>query len=160
MYAIEIYGHATKTEIKKLQTIQNKVLRALFGIDRKHHTELMYRELGVPTVDTLFRFRSLLMFFQLIRQKVQHTSSLSIHSVLSSYCTQMTHKYHTREKSNVDLKFNRASFTSSSSFKLFLLWNSLPVDIKTAEAYASFKKLLYEHVMLSKWKLSGKSHSA
>ena len=141
LYAIELFGNATKTTIKGLQTIQNKALRVLYDYPRLYSTKEMYKELNILKIKPLFMYRATIMMDKLIKQ----TATLNIHNTLRDYCTQMDHKYYTRKKDNFNLKFDRPSFTSSNSFRLFMLWNDIPTDIKISQSITSFKNELYSY---------------
>jgi hypothetical protein len=135
LYGIELYGSASKSVIKPLQVIQNKALRALFNYDKYYSASKLYLELGLQDVNTLFKIRASIM----LKSLYDHPSTLNVHQILKSYCTTTNHKYNTRDKKIVNLKFNKPSFTSSHTFNLFLLWNSIPSDIKKIDSKNVFK---------------------
>jgi hypothetical protein len=145
LYAIELFGNASKTTIKGLQTIQNKALRALYGYPRLYSTKDMYKELKILKIKPLFMYRATILMDKLIKQ----TATLNIHFTLKEYCTQMEHKYYTRKKDNFNLKFDRPSFTSSNSFRLYVLWNDIPTDIKNSQSVTTFKNDLYSYFLNS-----------
>ena len=153
MYAIEIYGNVPKSSIKSLQTLQNRAIRCLFGFPRLYPTKTMYAQLNIFKIDTLFSFRASLLLYRLMKQ----TDFLNVHTVLKSYCAPVAHKYPTRKKANFNLKYKRPSYTTSCSFKLFLLWNIISSEIKSAVSYCQFRKLLtkYYQYFLYSMKLPG-----
>jgi hypothetical protein len=60
LYCLEIYGTANSTLIKKMQTTQNKAVRALFAYSKYYPTDNMYKELKLEIV---FRIQASVFIF-------------------------------------------------------------------------------------------------
>lgn len=140
-YGIEIYGNTTNSDMKHLQIVQSKALKALFGYPRLFPTLKLYKELNFHQIVTLYKYRASILLDRILNQK---EFSLNIQTSIKSYCSPMEHKYDTRKKLNFNLRYDRPSYTSSHTFKLFLLWNSIPPDIKSAASQISFKSSLLQ----------------
>ena len=52
-YGIEIYGSAGITELKRIQTLQNKLLKVLLNKDYQYSTNLLHSELNILKVTIL-----------------------------------------------------------------------------------------------------------
>ena len=132
-----------------MQTIQNKALRSLFGYHSLSSSTEMYKNLKLMKIKSLHKYRSAILINKLMKE----SETLNIHKTLKEYCTPMIHKYGTRQKSNFKLQYNRSSYTSSNSFKLFLLWNSIPMFIKQNCNSHAFKSEIYTY-LLENWILN------
>jgi len=143
LYGIELYGNASNIALKKIQTIQNSALKSLFGYSRLSSSSKMYKELKIMKIKTLYRYRSALLINKLLKE----TETLNIHRKMKEYCTPMKHKYSTRQKTNFNLKFDRPSYTNSSSFKMFLLWNDIPMKIKQGSDSQVFKANIHTYML-------------
>jgi hypothetical protein len=147
LYGVELYGTSSKANISSLQILQNKTLKALFGYPRLYPTQNMYKQLGILDINTLFKIRASLFMKTLLSQP----DSLNIHYIIKEYCSPMgiTHKYDTRDKLMFNLKFEKISYTLSSTFKILLVWNSIPAEIKKMNSYTAFKCSVYKLFFLS-----------
>lgn len=146
LYGIELYGTADQSTIKHLQIIQNKAIKALFQYDRYHSTDLLFAKLGIRKINIVFKIRATCMLKVLLEQPAY----LNVHNVLRSYCSPIEHKYPIRDKKMLYLTYEKPSFTSSNTFGLFLLWNSIPAHIKNINSYMAFKKCVTHHFATAK----------
>jgi hypothetical protein len=55
-YGIEIYGHASEYLINRLQKVQNKVIKVIFGTNLKKSTSLLYKEYKILKFKELRNF--------------------------------------------------------------------------------------------------------
>lgn len=141
LYGIELYGNSNKMNIHGLQIIQNKALKALFGYHMQYPSQKLYSELKINNINVLFKIRTSLLIKTLLSQP----ASLNVHCLLKEYCTPVgaVHSYSTRDKLNFNLKFEKISFTMSTTFKMLLIWNSIPSEIKRKSPLAAFKHSVY-----------------
>jgi hypothetical protein len=136
MYGIELYGHASKSVLKPLQIIQNKAIKSLFAYPYDYPSKLLFNELRIVNIKTMYKIRAATMVNALLTQpRIQN-----IHLLITEYCTLMSHKYNTRDKNKFNLKYKKPSYSQSDSFKLFLLWNSIPVYIRDLNNILLFKQ--------------------
>jgi hypothetical protein len=82
----------------------------------------------------VFKIRTLLLLWQLQHQP----AGLNIHSLFSSPDSHFSHKYNTRKKQNFKLQFKSSSHVASLTFKLLLLWNNIPSNIRSLGSLKSF----------------------
>jgi hypothetical protein len=144
LYGIELYGNTSKSNIQSLQVIQNKALKALYGYNRHSTTKKLYMELGFNDISSVFKIRASI----LLKRLLEETESLNVHHIVKSYCNFAEHKYSLRDKKAISLKFEKPSFTSSNTFKLFLLWNSLPMQIRNVKSFRLFNVNIKNHLKI------------
>jgi hypothetical protein len=126
LYGIELYGFANQKTIRTIQTIQNKAIRCLFNYHKTYHRDDMYSETKILNITKLHKYRTALTIKKILEQDETH----EIHKHLQRLSMDNQHSYNTRNNHNMQLHYTKASFTSSSFFKLMLLWNSLPANIR------------------------------
>jgi hypothetical protein len=143
LYGIELYGNGNDTSLSELQTLQNRAIKALFGYPRLFCTTKLYQELGIKQIRPLFKMRASLFLWSVLNKP----PSFHIQSSFQCLLAKDTHKYPLRDKNKFNLSFNCSTFTSSSTFKLILLWNEIPPQIKKASQFSHFKSQLYKHYM-------------
>jgi hypothetical protein len=144
LYGIELYGNTSKSNIQSLQVIQNKALKALYGYNRHSTTKKLYMELGFNDISSVFKIRASI----LLKRLLEETESLNVHHIVKSYCNFAEHKYSLRDNKAISLKFEKPSFTSSNTFKLFLLWNSLPMQIRNVKSFRLFNVNIKNHLKI------------
>ena len=142
LYAVECYGCGRLSALKKLQVVQNKALKALFGFPKLYSSIVLYKELGIMDVTTRHQYRAALLILCLLKE---NGSKLNIYSTVKSSLQLTSHKYSTRDKQLFNLKFNRQTHTSGLTFKYQLNWNILPTSIRNLTSITSFKKELILH---------------
>jgi hypothetical protein len=140
LYAVELYGWASASALSEVQVVQNRIIKALFKYPRLYPTEDLYKELGINKIGPISQIRSSIFMWNILNQ----TPSLNIHDVIIKCCSLMSHQYSTRDKMKFNLSFNKQSYTCSTSFKLFLLWNSIPAYTKTSKSLSTFKASVYD----------------
>jgi hypothetical protein len=134
-YGIELYGNAKPIHLKKVKILQNKALKALFNLDRKYPTKELYQKLNILSFNSTFQINSSVMLWKLIKLPVE----VNAYKLFSNKDSMITHKYETREKNKFNLMFQRPSYTTSNTFKLHLLWNNLPANIKEIDSFILYK---------------------
>jgi hypothetical protein len=138
LYAIELYGNAPDTILNALQIVQNKAIKSLFQFPRFFPTEALYKELQIANIKTLYKTRALSLLWILLNE----ASTLNLQYVIKELFTNVTHRYQFRDNKNFNISFKKPSFISSSTMKLFTLWNSLPTEVKVQTSFIKFKEAL------------------
>lgn len=141
LYGIELYGSTSKALTDVIQVIQNKAIKALFGYPRLFNTQKLYHELHLSKITPLFKIRTTMLIWNLLNT----CHNLHVHYTLTQVCTLMSHPYPTRDKLKFKLDFQKVSFTSSFSFKLLLLWNALPANLKSITSHTRMKDAILEY---------------
>lgn len=145
LYGLEVFGNTSKTALKKLQTLQNRAVKALFRLPKLYPSIEIINTLGIQSINTLFLVRASLMLWKIHKLLIHY----NIHVIFINPTTQFGHKYNTRGQSDFKLAFNKSSFTSSISFQLFLLWNTLPSHIKEENSFCKYKIQISKHFLSS-----------
>ncbi len=145
LYGIEVYGNAKQTHLKKIQTLQNRALKALFHLDRRYPSQKLYQDLGVLNLESSFHINSSLILWKLVKLPVE----LHVYEFYKNKNKIVTHKYATREKGNYNLMFHRSAYTTSNTFKLLLLWNQLPSKLKEIDSFTDYKHNIHKHFAVS-----------
>lgn len=149
LYGILGWGSASKTTLKPIQILQNKVLRLMNKTTWKDHTEnnVLYQKFELLKVDDIYRLE-LGKFMYLYQTK-------ALPKVFETYFLDLTqaHNHNTRAKSNNNyflpsIKTN--SGKNSIRFHGVQLWNKLPVTLKHY-SFHCFKKA-YAEMLLKQYK--------
>ena len=94
-YGLEIYGHTTKSNLKKLQVLQNKALKVLFNKDWFTSTNLLHKQLNLLTIIDMFNESLLHTVFSQRRNLLPKTfdnyfiSRHSIHNIPTRYSNKI-----------------------------------------------------------------------
>jgi hypothetical protein len=65
LYGLVVYGNAAITDIKPLQTLQNKALKALYKLPRLHPSKDLEKQFCVLKINELFNIRASLLLWLL-----------------------------------------------------------------------------------------------
>jgi hypothetical protein len=133
-YGIELYGNAGKKYLNTLQRVQNKAVKALFNIDQRFSTNQLYACTNILNIEASYKLRSGLLLWKLNQHNKFNINSMLLENNI------LNHIYNTRSNLvNFNLQFQRRSFTSTNTFKMMLLWNEIPTDIKKSNTYGRFQ---------------------
>ncbi len=53
-YGIEVYGASSKSYLRKIQVIQNRILKTLYNKDWYTHTNILHKELNLLQIQDIF----------------------------------------------------------------------------------------------------------
>ena len=133
-YCINIYGHASETNINKIQVLQNRAARLILQADWYTHGQDMLNELCWMNVkQRLFYHTGLLMY------KVMHNIAPSYLKIFSERET----RYSLRSEGNDILNVPQPHSNMCKQSFLYhgsVVWNSLPSSIREMPNIGSFKK--------------------
>ena len=139
-YGLEVYGHTSKTNINKIQKLQNKILKILFNKDWYTPTLALHKELNLLQVQEIF-YQSLLTLVHKQRKKL-------LPEMFNDY-------FHTRnELNNINVrtsnKLNVIKTNTSQGDKMLktkgaYLYNSLPDSIISINNTNNFKNKVKQH---------------
>ena len=143
-YCPVIWSAANKSDLNKLQIVQNRAARLALHCSTRTNIECMHTRLAWLTVEQKL-ICSLLTFFRNIT--VNQTPDYFHNQVLKS---ANTHNYNTRNASNGHLtlpapKTNNQKHTVI--YRAISFWNPLPPHIKHTQNKLSFKIALKAHVL-------------
>ena len=143
-YCPIIWSAATKTELKKLQLVQNRAARLALNCSIRTIISYMHSCLSWLTVEVKLHF-SLLMFFRNV--KFKHVPQYFFEQL--AYLTDI-YDHHTRNASSGHLVQPTQSnhlMKYTVIYRAIKLWNALPPHISSKQNKLSFKKLLKAHLM-------------
>ena len=144
-YGIEIYGLASSSQIKKIQTIQNKSLKILFNKDYLTPTLSLHKDLNLLLVNDIHKL-SLLKFVKKHQQN-------ELPQIFNNYfiTNNNIHSHFTRQHKALHVTLNQTrnnskNFTHSSISS----WNEIPSAIKTSKTLNTFSKRT-KHYFIDKY---------
>lgn len=142
-YGLVIYGTATATRLKKLQTLQNKSIKAVYRLPILFSTKDLYcyeNNLVLP-INILYKFQLSLYMYK----------TLNVSSALSNikfHCT--SHTYSTRNWNRINYHHIKSEFGRKSiTFLGPYIYNQIPEDIKKSETIFKFKKFAKNYYNLN-----------
>ena len=128
-YGIEVYGTDSNKKIRKLQTLQNKLLKVLTKSNYRHSTDKLHKDLEILKVKDLYK--SSLHHF------VYNCVKGSPINPFKNYFAHRSDQHDYNLRNNDDLNRRNVSLNigqSTTQFTGATLWNDLPdnlTDIKT-----------------------------
>ena len=139
-YGIEIYGSASKTQLSRLQTMQNKLLKVLTKQNRLYSTDALHRDLKILKVEHIYQ-QSVLRF-------VHNCVIESPIEVFENYFTSRDHVHGHNTRGSHNLVTHRARSQMGQKTTHYTgakLWNNLGQEIINAPSKYSFKKRIFKH---------------
>ena len=141
LYGIEIYAKAADIHLNKLCKLNNKILRILLKQNKRSPVAELYTAFNTLPIPILHNQ----LILQFVQKCLYHSHCLPI--IFQNYFTfnKQVHRHHTRNFSNLHI------FSSSSNigkkcttFCGSVLWNALPVDLKSYLSVYTFRKKVKE----------------
>lgn len=143
VYGLEVYGSSIKSQLSKVQIMQNKLLKILFNKDRQYSTTQLHQELGLLLVHDLHKF----LLLKFIYTTIKGTSIDNFKNYFVS--RRMTHNHGTRTAGNIEVDRVRNNYGRQRvHFLCATLWNELDESIKNASSLHVFKRALKELLIL------------
>ena len=142
-YCLCVWGSTSKTQMSRLQKLQNFAARVTIGGIRKHeHVTPLYDKLGWLRMDEKFLFDICLLVYK-IKHRVLPEWLFSLPTVNQ----RRNEAINTR---NQDYYFVRRTFTDIGTRAITVLgprsWNVLPASMKQCPNMSNFKSLLSNHL--------------
>jgi hypothetical protein len=144
LYGIEIYANTKATHLDKLIKLNNRILRILQHRQRLFPVRDLYVAFNTLAIPDLHDFQLL----NLVHKAMHHRNLLP--TVFSDYFVSNVSLYYhdTRAKTNIHIHRANTTFGQRSiKYKGSLLWNNLPIDLKTIESVRQFKRKV-QHLFL------------
>ena len=141
-YGIEIWGGTSKTNIKRLQTMQKKAIRKVFNKPPSTHTKDLFTIANIPNVTQLMDICTL-NYTKSCRSPdtPNNVRSLYENRQRIERCTRST------EENIVDIPYtNKQYVLNQIQIRSGNLWNRIPNEIKSLER-KKFKKFIKKYVM-------------
>lgn len=138
-YLIEVYGSAPKTNMKKLQTSQNKLIKLLFHFHYLTPTTEIYKKTGLMSLAQIYKYNTCVLVHKILKK--------SIHTHISFKIKSQTQKRSLRRPYDIQLPSPRTNYGKKNiTYEGAQLFNKLPNDIKRTESLFSFKKKLKHYI--------------
>ena len=145
-YGLEVYGHASKTNMQKLQILQNKSLKILFNEDWYTPTFQLHKELLqlLKLVDN---------FNHSILQIVYMQRNNLLPSIFDDYFIMRSqiHRRQTRFAHQLNIIYAKSNYGNNTlRYKGTKLYNNLPEEFKqTSSLEKNFKRKVKKHYIES-----------
>ncbi|CAH2109003.1 unnamed protein product [Euphydryas editha] len=134
-YLIEIWGSASKTKIKELQILQNKIVKVLFNYDFMTSTDIIYKETKIMNIYQLYYFNTLILIYKILTKKIHCQIKFIRHHKMPRYSLRRHNKLVTpKARTNYGKK--------TITFEGAQLFNNLPDHVKVADSITIFKRRL------------------
>ena len=132
-YGILCWGNAAQIYLKRLQIMQNKILKIMTFAKIHDHVTPLFEQLKIINLDKIYIFNSLKFMRKVKLSLVPFT--------ISQLYTQPSHSHDTRYRShNFDISSFRSNHGKMAPSRITsYLWSALPDDMKSLPL-SSFKK--------------------
>ena len=141
-YGIEIYGTAKNNTLKKLQTIQNKLLKVLTKREYRFNTNLLHTSINILKVEDIHK-HALLQF-------VYKTHIKKTIPNFEDYFTTRGEQHGLNLRNNADLdavQFFREHGRSTVQRTGSVLWNQISEETKASVSIGVFKNNLFDELI-------------
>lgn len=140
LYLIEIWGSAAKTSLKKLQILQNKIIKTIFNYNFRSSTSKIYRETNLMNIKQLYIYNTCIFIYKTINKKIRTEIQFNKRPKVGRPCTRRA-SYIVLPKTRT--KYGRTSVTYEGA----RLFNKLPSVIKNIDSLNGFKKRLTNYIL-------------
>lgn len=136
-YMVEVWGSTPKSNLQRLQTAQNKLVKILFGFDRLTHTPIIYNKTGIYNIKQTYILKVCITIYKILN-KIHHTE-ISL--------KQKDTSYGLRNAKHIQLNQPRTNYGKRcllyDGVKIF---NDLPNVIKNSESIKIFKNKIKDYL--------------
>ena len=143
-YGIEVYGNAPNKYLKRVQVLQNKILKTLFNKPWDMSTIDLHHELELLKVCDVFKMR--------ISQFVFKSRKKLLPNIFNDYyhLVNEVHDYETRDASELYVKRSRtATGAKSAKIRGAQIFNDIPSEVKNCSTPSSFNAAMKKHFIQS-----------
>ena len=135
-----VWANTSKTNVRKLQKIQNFAARILTGTRKYEHITPVLNDLRWLSVPAMLAFYDAILIFKCLR-------GLAPKYLSSRFNTRASvHGRNTRNKNKLDIPaFNTAAGQRTFIYRAVKCWNTLPEEIIKCESLHSFKSKAKSH---------------
>ena len=142
-YGIETWGSSSRTVLNKLCNAQNKCLKLIAG-EVFLDIDVMYKVLNVFPFNVVYEYFTAVKFFR------YNTLCEDIYFNRRITSCQVDHGRLTRFKADLLLtcpSFTKSLYYSSFLYRSIILWNELPLFIRSLNSLVSFKRELRQFLL-------------
>lgn len=138
-YLLPVWGTCGTVNFNRAQTIQNKIIKILFSIDRLTHTSDLYKMVNIFDIHKLLELEQCKHVYKVINKKQKCNTQIIFADSIHSYNTrQCDNIYQFNVHSNRGLN-NPISQACGS-------YNRLPDVLKNCNIFPKFVRLLNSHI--------------
>lgn len=137
-YLTPIWSSASTSTLNKLEVIQYKSLRIIYGYNRLHTRVELYNKNILP-LTKIIMYNLLILTYCLKNNMIKHNFEITYrHNV---------HHYSTRRRSHINIPSSSTDTgLTSILYRGFSTFNNLPSNIKHCNQISIFKKLLLNYI--------------
>lgn len=132
-YCISILFSCNKTDISRLQILQNKVMRIILNCDKTTSIRCMLHRLGWLSVDKMVEKATMCLIFKITKNILP--------SYLRNFLSKRSdiHSYSTRTREHFNTNYTKLSMVKKSLFyNGTCIFNNLPTEIKNSSTVHEF----------------------
>ncbi len=140
-YGVLLWGSASKTSLKPIETMQKKDLRIIANTSWDAHTNILFNELKILKFIDIFKY-------QLAKFAYKPTIQLFVPPIMYPNRNIDIHPYNTRHNNLLHSEFTRTK-TLQDSFliKGQKYWNTLPPNLTDCITIERFLSQLKQHLL-------------
>ncbi len=139
-YGIEVYGRATQTLLKRVQTQQNRALKILYRLDYLTPTIKLHTDLNLLLVKDIYKCS--------IAKFVYKQQNNLLPNIFNKYIIKNTniHNYNTRQMLHVP-HITKQIGKYKTEYQGVVIWNALPKNIVQSKSVKGFHKKIKKYVI-------------
>lgn len=135
-YLVEIWGSASKTNLKPLQTAQNKLIKTLFQYDYLTPSSTLYEKTKLMDINKTYIYYSCILVRKILKKEIHTNITFNPKNINPQ-------KSRLRNANNIILRPPRTNYGKHNiTYESAQTYNKLPSNIKDATNLLTFKKLL------------------
>lgn len=140
-YLLPVWGMCGSTIYNKMQVLQNKILKVIYGYDRRAHTNALYGELNVWKLDKLLEFEQCKLIYKIINKQQKCNTKIVF--------SNEVHEYETRAQNNIYQIYTRSDIGLRNPIvSASRTYNRLPQCNKSINNFNLFVTKLRHHLDL------------
>ena len=142
IYGIVIYGACRDSLMKKVQVLQNKLLKVLYKLPFRTDTNVMHKDLDILKVKDIYKYQ----IQKFVYESLNKTCIVQFHDYYSY--NNNVHQMNTRQQNRLKSTRPKTKF-GENSLKYYgaVLWNSLDSNIQLSKSLNTFKRALRHSII-------------
>ena len=139
IYLINIWGTCGVSNLKKIQTIQNKAIKILFHKPYLTPTVELYNESSFQPVKYYISLEQCKQIYKVLHNKLKCNTDLNVNRDFYDYCTRGNSDIHIE-----NVRTNKALFNPIT--QAIMTYNSVPLNIRESFPYNTFISKIKQHL--------------
>ena len=145
-YCNLVWGYSPKSHTNRLQVLQKRAVRTIFGVKRMHHTPPLFRKNNMLRFDELLKYRTALFIFKLKNKLVPRHYPILIRNLFRSAHSNIN----TRTTLHVYPEVPKSCLQERTiRFKGTEIWNQLPKKAIDTNLLGPFKSEIKKYLISS-----------